>query len=76
MCVNYDNCFKFNDELNYMSGLVSPFDEHEKYPFGLGLNIRMNSKHYEESGYGLDLDLVNLVKLLNDHYRCIRLGVE
>ena len=44
--------------LIYLSGRLSPCDKHESCDFCYKQNIRTNSKHYEESGYGSGLDLL------------------
>jgi hypothetical protein len=36
VCTNYDNRSKFENGICYMSGCVSPFDEHADLHFGHG----------------------------------------
>ena len=41
-------------------GPISPSNEHENLHFDMKQDIHTSSKNYEESGYGLSLDLLTI----------------
>jgi hypothetical protein len=57
VCSKYDDHSRLNDQHILRDRLMNMRILH----FGDEYNVRMNSKRYEECGYGLDLDLVSIL---------------
>ena len=61
MCVEYDNHSKLNSQHNWRGKSKWTFNEHKNLHLDNKYDVHMSSKNYEESGYGLDLDLLTIL---------------
>ena len=55
----YDNHSHLNRKHNWRKP-TRPFNEHETLHFDNDYDVHMSSKTYEESGHGVDLDLLTV----------------
>ena len=60
MCLKFDNRIKFKHRHKLEKFRLS-FDEHENVHFDFEEYLRIMLEHYEESGFGFDLDLVTIL---------------